>query len=583
LDTIKLEISKLIKKAYKKSFSCKHSFELEINKTKEEKFGDYSSNIAMISTKELKIPPRQIAEKIIENIEKNNIIKKIEIAGPGFINLFLNNNIFIETLKNLLNFENNFWKPNLGKKKKVVIEYSQPNIAKPLGVHHLLSTIIGQSISNIYEYLNFEVIRVNHIGDWGTQFGKLIYAYKTWGDKKTIDNDPINELLKLYIKFHEEVEAENKTNKKLEDKGRKEFKKLEERDEENIKLWKWIRKISLKDVKKTYKKLEGITFKDKDYIGESFYNDKMEEILEEGKKKKIFTLSEGAFIAKINEKTPPLIVQKKDGTTIYATRDLAQIKYRSTLEIVKNIMVVDTAQSLHFRQCFYVANKLKLNQNKQGKVDLEHVVFGRMSLPDKDMSTRKGNIILLDSVLDEAIERAYNLIDNINPQMPNNKKKSLAKSSGLGAIKYNILSQNRIHNITFIWDNMISLDGNCAPYIQYTHARACSILRKNYLNNSNNLENSNNFEITKEIEKTLIKKILEFPTVLQLAQEMNMPHHIATFIYDLSAIFNKFYNSYPVLKSENKIKNTRLALVQLVSHILKIGLNLLVINAPEEM
>jgi len=577
LNPIKKYLYQEIKKVFLEEFNEKElNINFQVEEIKNNKFGDYASNIAMIHAKTLKRNPKELAEKIIEilNIRLDNkYFEKIEIAGPGFINFFLKTDLLIQELQKTQDLNNEFWKPNIGKKKKVVIEYSQPNIAKPLGVHHLLSTIIGQSLSNIYDYLNFEVIRVNHIGDWGTQFGKLIYAYKTWGNREIIDKNPINELLKLYIKFHNEAEK----NKDLEDKGREEFKKIENGDKENLELWRWIREISLDDVKKTYKKLEGITFEDKDYIGESFYNDKMNNILEEGKRKGVFKLSEGAFIARIDENTTPLIVQKKDGTTIYATRDLAQIKYRSSLDIVKNLMVVDVAQTLHFKQCFFVAKKLGLNKNKYGNVELQHIVFGRMSLPEKKMSTRKGNVILLNDVLDESICRAEKLINDINPGMPEEKKKNLARISGLGSVKYNILSQNRIHNITFIWDNMIALEGNSAPYLQYTHARANSILNKN------TDKISLNFEFTEDIEKTLFKKILNFPDTLVEAFNTNMPHHIATYIYELATIFNRFYNSAQILKTEGNIKNTRITLVRLSENILKCGLNLLVIEAPEEM
>jgi arginyl-tRNA synthetase len=569
LNPIKKDLSDIITKSFEKSFSCGIP-DIQIDKPKQDNFGDYSSNLAMISTKLIGIPPRKIADKIVENLPKNNIIESVKIEGPGFINFFLKKE-YIEKMFHMVENDASVLKPNVGSNEKVVIEYSQPNIAKPLGVHHILSTIIGQSLSNIYEYINFDVKRVNHIGDWGTQFGKLIYAYKTWGDRKVIDENPIDELLKLYVKFHNEAEK----NKNLDDEGRLEFKKLEDGDKENIDLWKWIRDISLREVKATYDKLEGITFRDEDYIGESFYNDKMADIIAQGLKKNIFKLSDEALIAEIDETTPPLLVQKKDGTTLYATRDLSQIRYRTSLGIKKNIMVVDTAQSLHFRQVFHVAKALGYEGN--GAVDLMHVVFGRMSLPDKNMSTRKGNVILLDDLIDEAIDRAYKLVSENAPNLDEDEKNYIARISGIGSIKYNVLSQNRVHNITFIWDNMISLDGNCAPYLQYTHARARSILRKN----TESL--SDKFEITESIESSLVKKILDFPDVLKNSQETNMPHHVAIYIYELATIFNTFYNSYPVLKSSGDVKNTRLKLVDMVSKILKISLNLMTIEAPEKM
>ncbi len=328
---IKEDLSKIVLSACKDVVSKDFDETILIEKTKNSDHGDYACNIAMILSKKLHENPVAIAERIAEAMPKV-IIEKIEVRKPGFINLFLKKDYLIESFESTLMENSSYLMPDIGKKEKIVIEYSQPNVAKPLGVHHLLSTIIGQSLVNLYEYLNYDVTKVNHIGDWGTQFGKLIFAYKKWGDRDVIDKNPIQELLKLYILCHSKAEE----NEELDGLARQEFKKLEEGDEENTKLWKWIRDISLSEVKNTYRKLEGITFSDQDYVGESFYNDKMDEILERGKTEGVFKLSEGAYIAEIGENEPPLLVQKSDGTTLYATRDLAQVKYRTSLGIVKN-------------------------------------------------------------------------------------------------------------------------------------------------------------------------------------------------------------------------------------------------------
>jgi len=567
---LKQELTNLLNKAVKACLF--EGVDVEIERTKNDAFGDFQTNIALILAKKLGKNPNELAELIVTKIEQNEVIAKIEVKSPGFINIFLNNNYLLEQF--LRSSQNkSFLKPNIGNQNKVVIEYSQPNIAKPLGVHHLLSTIIGQSLVNLYQYLNFDVIKINHIGDWGTQFGKLIYAYKTWGDEKEVLKNPIPKLLELYVKFHNEAEKDAR----IEDKGREEFNKLENGDKENLRLWMWIRDLSLKEIKNTYNKIEGITFEDKDYIGESFYNDKMNEIIEDGKKKGVFKLSQGALIAEIDDETPPLLVIKNDGSTLYATRDLAQVKYRTSLGIKKNMMVVDVAQSLHFKQFFYVAKKLGLNKGKQGEVVLEHVIFGRMQLPDKQMSTRKGTVILLDDLLDEAILRSYKLVGELNPSLDEKRKKHIAKLSGLGAVKYNILSQNRIHNITFEWDKMITLDGNSAPYLQYTHARALSVLGKN------NVEVTDGMNIENCQEKDLLFAIFDFPDILNRSLEEDKPHHIAIYLYNLATLFNSFYNTCPIIKSKESSRNLRLALTAKVAEVIKIALNLLVIEAPDEM
>jgi arginyl-tRNA synthetase len=460
------------------------------------------------------------------------------------------------------------------KKETVVLDYSAPNIAKPLGVHHLLSTIIGQSLYNLFKHIGFKTISVNHIGDWGTQFGKLIYAYRKWGNEEAVKKSAIKELLKLYIKFHDESEK----NPEIEEEGRKEFKKIEEGDEENKKLWEWFVEESLKEIEKTYKKLGGIHF---DYTqGESFYQDKMDPILEDGKKKKIIEKGEeGAFVVHFEDEDIPTVpVQKKDGATLYITRDLATLKYRiENWSPHKVFYVVDTAQSMHFKQLFLIAERLGWYQSE----DAEHISFGRMSMKDGSMSTRKGNVVLLEEVLDEAITRASKIIEEKNPAIEGKEK--IAEVVGVGAVKYSILHQNRGTDITFDWDTMLSLDGNSAPYLLYTYARAKSILRKSKDAQSIDKEEENSAQI-EEKTKNLLRALAKFKECLMVTAEQRKPNMLSNYLYELAQKFNTFYNSVPVLKVKDEAeKEERLRIVEGASQIIKNGLLILGIETLEEM
>jgi arginyl-tRNA synthetase len=564
-------LKKILEEGIKEAFG-EIKKEIKIEYPNDESNGDYASSIALLLAKDLMKQPREIAEKIIKSIPKNEIIDKVEVAGPGFINFFLSKDIIEEEVKEILEKKEEYGSSKAGENKTIIVEYSQPNIAKPLGIHHLLSTIIGQSLFNIYKKLGFNAVSINHIGDWGTQFGKLSYAYKKWGDEKTVEREPINELLKLYVKFHEEAEK----NPSIEDEARKEFKKLEEGDEENTGLWKWFCEVSMEEIKNTYDFLGGINF---DHIqGESFYNDKMQEILEKGKKEEVFVEGEdGSLIVKFeNEKYPPYLVQKSDGASLYSTRDMAAVLYRErTWNPDKILYVVDVAQSLHFQQLFETAKILKLSDS-----ELVHVVFGRMQFKDSSMSTRKGNIILLDEVLKEAVKRAKAIVEDKSGELEEAKKAEVAHKVGVGAAKYGILSQNRVTNITFDWDKMLSLEGNSAPYLQYSYARAKSILRKRNEISEKIHEDPENAE---EKIKALIRFLPKFKEVIFNSANDYKPNLICNYVYELAQKFNSFYNSVPVLRAENKEKHKRLDIVEAVSQVLKNGLLLLGVDVVEEM
>jgi len=569
--TIKDQIKSILEKAASKIFKC--SEPINIQYPVDILHGDYASNIAMKLGKTMQKNPREIAEQIVKNIPKNTIIEKVEMAGPGFINFFISEKTLKSEMAKVLKEKAKYGKCNEGKKKTVIVEYSSPNIAKPLGVHHLLSTIIGQTLNNILGYVGYKTISINNIGDWGTQVGKLIYAYKKWGKKEVLEKAPIAEMLKLYVKFHDEAEKDPT----LEDLGRKEFKDFEEGDKENRKLWEWFVKESLKDINKTYKKLSGIKF---DFtLGESFYEDKMSELLEEGKKKKIFVEGdEGSYIAQFDdENMSPMVIQKKDGATLYSTRDMATLKYRiGRWHPEKILYVVDMAQNMYFKQLFQTAKRFPWYKDEGF-----HVSFGRMRMEDMQMSTRKGNIILLDQVLEEAIKRAKKIIEQKSPKLKNKDK--VAGIVGVGAVKYNILSQNRSTDIVFDWNKMLSLEGNSAPYMQYTYARARSILRKAKSAKKDGKTTENKTEIA---EKTshILRAIPKFEEQLIHAARDYKPNLLSQYLYELAQKFNSFYNSVPVLTAKDpKDRLFRLKVTQSVSQILQNGLALLGVAVVEEM
>lgn len=564
------QLKEMVGKAVKK-LSSEFKETIKVEYPAQAEYGDYSTNVAFELGKILGKNPKQTAEDLLKNMELPDWVLKTDIAGPGFINFFIAPKFASEFTGEILAAGDKFGSAP-SKEDSVVIDFSQPNIAKPLGIHHLLSTIIGQSLYNIHKFLGYKTIGVNHIGDWGTQFGKLTYAYKKWGDRKIVESAPIAELLNLYVKFHEEAEKDSS----LEDLGREEFRKLEQGDAENKKLWEWFCNVSMKEIQRTYDFLGRIHF---DYTqGESFYNDKMDEILERGKHEGIFVKGEeGSWIVRFaGDKYPPYLVQKSDGATLYSTRDLAAIDYREkTWRPEKILYVVDVAQELHFQQLFETARMMHLSD-----AEFVHVIFGRMQFKDKKMSTRKGNIVLLDEVLKEAVNRALLIVEEKNPDLA--EKEKVARAVGVGAVKYAVLSQNRTTNIVFDWDRMLSLDGNSAPYLQYAYARGKAILRKL---KTENLKLKTGKIILKEPQELAIARLFpKFPEVIQKAAEEYKPNLLANYLFELAVKFNSFYAALPVLQAESEeTRNARITLVQAVCVVLKNGLGLLGIEAPEEM
>lgn len=586
-------IQEIVHQAAKKAGFEVGKKDIHIDSTKTIEHGHFATNIAMLLAGKAGKRPRDVAEMLISSLDQS-LFEKVEIAGPGFINLWIKHEFFTGECRFLVGDLDGYLADVLGikKEKTVCLDYSAPNIAKPLGVHHLLSTIIGDAIKKIYQRIGYKVIGDNYLGDMGTQFGKLIYAIKSWGDMSEIEKDPINKLLELYVKFHEESEEEETLIKgirpdkepilrspkqELLDAARAEFKKFEEGDKENRVLWKKIVEWSLLEINPLYDRL-GVKF---DYMnGESFYEDKMPAVLEDGRSKGVFVDGKGgAWIVMPDDPSdPPAIVKKSDGSSLYLTRDLAQMAYWEK-EFHPDLMVwvVDIAQEFYFRQRFHASRKLK-----QTSAELVHVTFGRMSFKDGSMSTRKGNIIRLSEVLDEAEQRASKLAEGKGLDLSDAETKKLGRIMGIGAVKYNILHQSRMTNITFDWDKMLSFEGNSVPYLMYTVTRAKSVLRKSGLD----VKDVSKFDLTTatDAETEVLIRLMMYPDVLKRSAKEFKPNHIANYLYQLAQDFNGFYNGNSILKAESEaLKNSRLLMTASVIRVMEDGFGLLGIQVPEKM
>lgn len=545
---------------------------LLIEHPERETYGDYASNIALLLARKQKCPPLKIAQEIVKCLPKMRFIKKIEIVKPGFINFFLSEEFFINELNRILKEGNEYGSSKAGKGKVVIIDYSSPNIAKPFGIGHLRSTIIGQALYNIYKFLGFKSIGDNHLGDWGTQFGKLAVAAKKWGIKKF----SVNNLEKLYVKFHKETEK----NPELEKEARFEFKKLEEGEKEAKNFWKKCVDVSLKEFNRIYQLL-GVKI---DYaFGESFYQPMLEDIVREAKRKKVLKKSQGALVIKFpRNEFPPAIILKSDGTTTYFTRDLATIKFRLK-KWRPNLIIYEVGadQALHFKQLFKAVELLGWAKKEK----FFHVAHGLIRTKTGKFSTRKGETIHLEEVLNEAILRAREVIENSETGrgLNDKEKNEIAKMVGIGAVKYNDLKQHPSSDIIFEWEKILNLKGNSGPYLQYTFARCQSVLKKI---NIKKIEKLNKIKVINSNleEKNILRTIYRFPEVVEEAAEKFSPNLICNFIFDLAQKYNLFYNLHPIIKAETpELKNFRIVLTFAVSQILKNSLSLLGISIPKKM
>ncbi|MCK3942200.1 arginine--tRNA ligase [Streptococcus suis] len=536
-----------------------------LEKPKSSEMGDIAFPAFSLAKVERKAP-QAIAADIVEKLDTTGF-EKVVATGP-YVNFFLDKAaISHQVLTDVITEKDQYGKLNIGQGRNVTIDMSSPNIAKPFSVGHLRSTVIGDALANIHEKLGYKPIRINHLGDWGKQFGMLIVAYKLWGDKAAVEADPISELLKLYVRIN--AEAEEKP--ELDDEARQWFKKLEDGDPEAHELWQWFRDESLVEFNRIYDKLD-VTFDS--YNGEAFYNDKMDEGIQILEEKGLLQESKGAKIVDLESyNLPPALIMKTDGATLYITRDMATAMYRKrTYDFVKSIYVVGQEQINHFKQLKAVLKEMDFDWSD----DMTHITFGLVTKDKKKLSTRKGNIILLEPTLDEAISRALTQIEAKNPDLEN--KEEVAHAVGVGAVKFYDLKTDRDNGYDFDLEAMVSFEGETGPYVQYAYARIQSILRKaNFVPNA-----ENDYKLADAESWDIIKHIQNFSNLVERAGDKFDPSLIAKYAINLAQAFNKYYAHTRIL-DESPERDSRLALAYATGVVLKEALRLLGVKAPEKM
>lgn len=530
--------------------------------------GDYAFPVFSLAKIFRKAPPK-IAEELVEKFGGSQYFEKIEAKG-AYINFFIDKEKLNEvTLEAIKEKKERYGSSDIGEGKKVIVEFSSPNIAKPFHIGHIRTTVIGNSLYKIFTFLGFDTVAINHLGDYGTQFGMLISAYKKWGDREVIEADPINELLKLYVRFNEEAEE----NEKLKDEARYWFKELENKNPEALELWTWIREISLKEFNRVYELLN-IEFDS--FAGESFYSDKMPAVIEELEEKDLLEESEGAYLVNLEEYgMPPALIKKKDGSTLYTTRDIAAAFYRKEkYDFYKNIYVVASQQNLHFKAWMKV---IELMGHEWAK-DCIHIPFGMVSLEDGTLSTRRGRVVFLEDVLNKAVNNTKKIIEDRNPDLEN--KEEIAEQVGIGAVIFQELFNQRIKDYVFSWERTLSFEGETGPYVQYTHARINSLLKRGEFN----IEDSVDYSLLKKEEEINITRLLyDFPRVIMDSMDKYEPFFITRHIVDLAQAFNKFYNSTTINTEDTELKKARLMMAYATKTVIKVGLGLLGMEAPERM
>ena len=516
----------------------------------------------------LRLAPPAIAQKLKDGTEFSRLdfISDVKIDG-GYLNFYFNREKVVKDSIETLN--RTACRPHEKNGKTICIDYSSINIAKPFHIGHLLTTVIGGSLYRIYKYLGYNAVGINHLGDWGTQFGKMIAAYLRWGDDADIEKRGVRALLDLYVRFHAEAEKDPA----LDDEGRAWFKKIEDGDAKALAIFGKFKEITLKEVKKIYDRL-GITFDS--YAGESFYNDKMQPVIDDLRKKGLLTESEGAEVVRLDDYgMPPALILKSDGATLYATRDLAAAVYRKkTYDFYKCLYVVAYQQNLHFRQLFKVLELMGYDWAK----DCVHVPFGMVSLEGQGaLSTRKGNVVFLDEVLDTAEKKALDVIEQKSPDLKN--KEEIARQVGVGAVVFGALANSRIKDLAFSYDKALSFDGETAPYLQYTHARCCSVIEK-----AGEVNAAPDYSVlTDDDSFALATRLAAFDQAVVTAGERYEPSVISGYLLDLAKLYNRFYLSSRILGEPAPVQSARLALTRLTRDVLKTGLGLLLISAPTAM
>ena len=536
------------------------------------KMGDYAFPTFMLA-KTMRKNPAVIAQELKEKLSDVEGIREIAVAGP-YLNFFIDTTALAENvLKAVLEEGDRFGSSDMGKGKTTIVEYSSPNIAKPFHIGHIRTTIIGDSIKRIYKHLGYNVEAINHLGDYGTQFGMMIEAYKRWGDDEIIEKDPIPELVKLYVRINQEAE----TNKELLDNSREWFRKLENGDEEAVALWQWFRDLSLDEFKRVYDMLD-VEFDS--YRGESYYSDLMLKAVDEIKEKGLLIEDQGAQIINLDKyNLPPAIIIKSDGSTIYLTRDIATAIFRKdTYDFYKNIYVVGSQQNLHFQQLKAILKEM----GHDWADDCVHVPFGMVSLPEGTLSTRRGKVVYLEDVLNRATEKVDDILrerEEKNGYSMENREE-LARQVGIGAVKFQELFNQRIKDYVFDWDRTLSFDGETGPYVQYTHARMHSLLEKGSFEPSKEVDVK---ALSLDDEKELLQQLYGFNQVIVDSHEKYEPYLVTRYITECAKTFNKYYTNTPILVDDEEVKNARLLLVYGVENMIKIGLYLLGIEAPNKM
>lgn len=538
------------------------------------KMGDYAFPCFKLAKILRKAPP-MIAKGIADAIAEDPIFDKVEQVN-AYVNMFLSKKQFAgEVVSEVVAAGDDFGKNEIGAGRPVIVEYSSPNIAKPFHIGHIRSTVIGASIARIYDYLGFKVIRINHLGDYGTQFGKMIVAYRHWGNREDVINEPIKTLLGYYTKFHEEAEKDPS----LDDEARATFTKLEHGEKEETELWQWFRDESLKEFNRVYDML-GITYDS--YAGESFYSDKMPRFVKELEEKGLMEEDDGAKLVRLDDYgLTPALIQKSDGSTLYITRDIAAAVYRKeTYDFYKNIYVVASQQNLHFQQWIQILELMGYEWAR----DCVHVPFGLVSLADGTMSTREGRVVFLEDVLNGAVDKTREIIKEKNPDADPEMVEEVAHAVGIGAVVFNELSNYRIKDYVFSWDHVLNFEGETGPYVQYTYARSCSILRnagEDVVRKAR--EGFDPSYLTGESSHALTSLLYRFPDVVLEAGEKYEPSIVTRHLVDIAQAFNKFYHDEHILVDNEDEKVAKVAMVIAAQTAIRNGLDMLCMKAPEKM
>lgn len=541
----------------------------------DQSMGDYAFPCFRLA-KTMRKAPNLIAAELAEKLQGEQLFSEVSPVN-AYVNMFVSREEMMKsTVSEVLEEKENFGRSDIGGNKKVIVEFSSPNIAKPFHIGHIRSTVIGNSLSKIYDALGYDVFKINHLGDYGTQFGKMICAYRRWGNREDVINSPIKTLLGYYTKFHVEVEE----HPELEDEARAIFTKLEQGSKEEVELWQWFREESLKEFQRVYDML-GIEFDS--YNGESFYSDKMPRFEKELSDKGLLQESKGAQVVDLEEyKLGTALIKKSDGSSLYITRDIAAAVYRKeNYDFYKNIYVVATQQNLHFQQLFKIIELMGYDWANQ----CVHVPFGMVRLEEGTMSTRHGRVVFLEDVLNGAIEKTREIIEEKNPNIENLEE--ITSQVGIGAVVFNELSNNRIKDYTFKWDQILNFDGETGPYVQYTHARCASLLRKAGEDIVAKAQDHKNVDFAllakSDSAYELTKLIYAFPGVVEQAGEKYEPSIITRHIIDIAQCFNKFYHDEHIIVDDEVEKTSKIALVIATKRVIATGIGLLGMKAPERM